>query len=104
LEFSDTLPDSQAYHISVADSAVRTVNGLGPGSSLGQLTSALGEPAYGTELCRLWATFPAAPGLSWVFGPVDDEVCERFQSSAPLPDDLTNSLRVKWVIIFQRRP
>ncbi len=102
LEFSDTLPDSRAYHITVADSAVRTGNGLGPGSSLSQLIAQFGQATYGTESCQLWAKFDSAPGLSWVFGSVEEEVCQLFRSTAPLSDDLANALRVKWVILFER--
>ncbi len=87
-------PKAVVYRILVADSGVRTKEGIGPGSSLRYMTAAWGLAKMGAAECALYVWFDSLPHLSWIMEFPPNWDCSRLEnfvadsSSAKLPPDL----------------
>ena len=91
----DTIgPKAVVYRILVADSGVRTKEGIGPGSRLRSMTAVWGLPKMGAAECALYVWFDSQPHISWIMQFPPNWDCSRLEnfvadsSSAKLPLDL----------------
>jgi hypothetical protein len=65
LAFEDTLAASRVVNARVSHPRARTAEGVGPGSTLGDLVRAYGPARIDEAECVLYATFERAEGLSF---------------------------------------
>ena len=63
----DTIPPKdRIYRILVADSALRTADGIGPGSHVLDAPRAWGTPHFGAAECSLYVWFDRVAHVSWI--------------------------------------
>jgi hypothetical protein len=106
LDLADTLRQSKVTAIRIADGAARTPAGVGPGSSISELTRAYGPPQLAEAECVLYATFERAPGLSFRLDlPGQWDCAEVAQmGSARTAARLPPQTRVAQLIVYLRDP
>ena len=63
LEFEGTAPTARVTRVAAIDSAARTSDGLGAGSSLADARRILGVPTLVPAKCAVFARWPSRPGL-----------------------------------------
>jgi hypothetical protein len=63
LTFEDTLASSRVVNLRISHPGARTAEGVGPGSTLGDLMRAYGPARFAEAECVLYATFERAEGL-----------------------------------------
>jgi hypothetical protein len=102
LTFEDTLAASRVVYVRVSDPRVRTAEGVGAGSMLGELVRAYGAPRFEEAECVLYATFARAVGLSFrlrlpkAFECIDVTRLAELQRGVPL------EARVQTVVVHGR--
>jgi hypothetical protein len=64
-ELDSTLATSRVRAVTVEHGSARTPEGLGPGSTLGEMTRAWGAPRLIEGECVIEAAFPGREGLVW---------------------------------------
>lgn len=96
---SDSSSDAIVNRIELVGAGPRTAEGLGVGSTLGQLQSVYGAPQASESDCVLMVWFDTRPGLNFrlEYPPRAPRDCGAL-SEPPLPPDL----RVASVVIVQR--
>lgn len=96
---SDSSPDAIVNRVELSGPGPRTADGLGVGSTLGQLQSAYGPPQASESDCVLMVWFDTRPGLSFhmEYPPREQRDCGAL-SEPPLPA----TLRVVSVVLVQR--
>jgi hypothetical protein len=81
LTFEDTLASSRVVNVRISHPRARTAEGVGAGSTLGDLVRAYGPARFEEGECVLYATFERAEGLS-------------FQLRLPRPFECTDVTRL----------
>ncbi|HMA39607.1 MAG TPA: hypothetical protein VKP10_05985 [Gemmatimonadales bacterium] len=96
---SDSSPDAIVNRVELTGPGPRTAEGLGVGSTLGQLQSAYGVPQASESDCVLMVWFDTRPGLNFhlEYPPRERRDCGAL-SEPPLPA----TLRVASVVLVQR--
>lgn len=96
---SDSSPDAIVNRVELSGPGPRTAEGVGVGSTLGQLQSAYGVPEASESDCVLMVWFDTRPGLNFhlVYPARERRDCGAL-SEPPLPA----SLRVASVVLVQR--
>jgi len=96
--FTDTLPSATVREVSLEQTGPRTAEGLGVGSTLGELQRAYGAPGAAEPGCVLRVWFPSLPGVAFrmEFPSRERRECGGL-SEPPLPADL----RVATVILLE---
>jgi hypothetical protein len=85
----DTLPTSTTTKVELQSPGPTTAQGLGVGSTLGQLQAAYGAPGASESDCVLRVWFDPLPGIAFhlVYPPKAQRECGAL-SEMPLPSDL----------------
>jgi hypothetical protein len=99
LTFEDTLASSSVVNLRISHPRARTAEGVGPGSTLGDLVRAYGPARFDEAECVLYATFGRAEGLSfwlWLPRPFEcTDVTRLAESQRGVPSDA----RVQAVVV-----
>lgn len=96
---SDSSPDAIVNRVELSGPGPRTAEGLGVGSTLGQLQSAYGVPQASESDCVLMVWFDTRPGLNFH---LEYPAQERRDCGALSEPPLPASLRVASVVLVQR--
>jgi len=93
--FKDTAgPKALVYRILISDSAVKTKEGIGPGSTLRAMMANWGTPRMGAAECSLYVWFDARPHISWIMQFPRNWDCSKLEdfvadsAASHLPPDL----------------
>jgi hypothetical protein len=93
-------PKAVVYRILIADSTIKTRDGLGPQSQLKDMIHRWGTPQMGAAECALYVWFDALPHISWITNFPSGWDCEKLEafvddsSAARLPGDLRVGLGI----------
>jgi hypothetical protein len=93
-------PKAAVYRILLADSTIKTREGIGPNSQIKDMIASWGTPRMGVAECSLYVWFDARPHISWITYFPQGWDCDRLErfvadsSATHLPRDLRVGLGI----------
>lgn len=102
LTFEDTLASSRLVNLRISHPAARTAEGVGTGSTLGDLVRAYGRARFAEAECALYATFERAEGLSFRLRLPSPFECTDVTRLAESQRGVPSEARVETVVVRGR--